>query len=73
MEALDIRVRAKEQATILSQISDDNLLFFYRSELLQIEEGGRAVDLLPKNVVKKFIRMGVLDRFARRRHKKSLL
>ncbi len=72
MEALDTRP-AREQDDILETISDQNLLFFYRSELSQIEKGGRALDVLPKNVVKKFIRMGVLNRFARRPDIKSLL
>ena len=69
LKALDKKVSTQEQAEILAQISDDNLLYFYNSELLQIEEGERAVNLLPKNVVKKFIRMGVLNRFARRSRK----
>ncbi len=72
MENLDTKMSAREQAEILEVISDQNLLYFYRSEIVQIEEGGRALNLLPKNVVKKFIRMGVLNRFARRRHEYNL-
>ncbi|MBA7625576.1 hypothetical protein ES703_33007 [subsurface metagenome] len=68
MESLDNRP-AREQSDILEVISDQNLLYFYKSELVQIEKGGRALNLLPKNVVRKFIRMGVLNRFARKSHK----
>lgn len=70
---LDGKVSASEQVHLLDVVSDNNLLCFYNSELLQIEEGGRAVKLLPKNVIKKFIKMGVLNRFARRPLGKSLL
>ena len=42
-------------------MSDGNLVWFYREELEKIDTGIRSTLLLPANVRKSFIRMGVLE------------
>ncbi len=46
----------------LEKISDDNLVNFYRPELILIGKGGKATAILPEAVVKKFFVMGLFDK-----------
>ena len=56
---------ALAEAKYLESLSDENLLDHYSDELIEIRNGSRAVDLLPRNVIKKFRRLGVLNHWAR--------
>lgn len=46
----------------LEEISDENMIDFYKVELERIGKGEKAGDLLPGSMVKKFREMGVLQK-----------
>ena len=53
---------ALSRAESWEDISDKNLLFFYKPELDAISKGSSAKKLLPGGVLKRFSRMGVLKK-----------
>jgi len=53
---------ALAQAKSLEDVSDDNLVHYFKTELIGIGKGGRANDLLPDSVVQRFLVMGLLKR-----------
>ena len=50
----------------LEEISDENLVLFYREELEVIDRGARTTPLIPRPVMRRLIRLGVLE------HRKGL-
>ncbi len=63
MAANDVQTRAKS----FEEISDENMLDFFKSEIALIEKGARPRGLLPDGVFKRFRSMGLFKkRFSRR-------
>ncbi len=56
---------ALAQAKYLEEISDENIIYYFLSELVCISEGQRARKILPDSVIKKFLRIGVLSSMKR--------
>ena len=55
--------RHKEKRTkTMEEISDENMIHFYKTELEMIRGGEKAGDLLPDGMVKKFREMGLFKR-----------
>jgi len=50
---------ALAQSEVLEDVSDENLIHYFMPELVLIESGKRATDLLPVSVISSFIRIGV--------------
>jgi len=50
----------------LEEISDENLVLFYREELEMIDRGAKIKPLIPKPVRRRLIQLGVLE------HRKDL-
>ena len=50
----------------LEELSDENLVLFYREELEVIDRGARTTPLIPRPVMRRLIRLGVLE------HRKGL-
>jgi hypothetical protein len=50
----------------LEELSDENLVLFYREELEMIDRGARTTPLIPRPVRRRLIRLGVLE------HRKGL-
>jgi len=56
---------AVAQAKNLEEISDENLIYYFKPELILIGEDQRATDLLPGSVIQKFVCTGVLESLKR--------
>ena len=44
----------------IEEISDENLIHYFKPELILIGEGQKATDLLNYSVIQKFVRIGFL-------------
>jgi hypothetical protein len=54
---------SESTGTTLEQQSMDNIIHFYREELLKIEQGERATDHFNERQRKALVKQGVLARF----------
>lgn len=50
----------KHKRKTLKEVSDDNLIFTYASELEEIGNGGNAITLLNRQTRKKLERLGII-------------
>ena len=58
---------ALKQAKSLNKISDENLIRYFKTELILIGEGQNANTILSSKVIQKLIRMGVVEYLIRSR------
>jgi len=61
-------VAALEQSKRLERMSDSNLVSFFAQELLEIDSGAPASNLLNSNITKNLVRMGILEPAIRSGH-----
>lgn len=52
---------SNQLAKSLEEISNENLINFYKNELESIERGIKASEILPKGVLKRFHKIGVFN------------
>ena len=53
------RIEEPTQAKTLDEISNDNMVYYFKIELERIERGEKARDLLPIGVLFRFRKMGL--------------
>ena len=59
---MNSRIEEPTQAKTLDEISNDNMIHYFKPELIKIEKGALVTDMLPVGVAKRFLEMGFFKR-----------
>ena len=45
----------------LEKLSDENMVWFYREELIKVDRGANIMTLIPKPIRRRMIRLGIIE------------